>query len=271
VTELLSRFRYLVTFNGKAFDVPLLEARFRLNRSRFPLHRAPHLDLLHPARRLWKARLESCRLQSLEVALLHLHRHEDVDGWEIPQVYFDWVRRRDPRGMARVLEHNRLDILSLAALTAHACHVVQGTQDADDPRDLYCLARVLERAGQPERALARYRLAVEGGSGPVRVAALLRLGSLHRRAGEHAAARAAWEEAAAAGDWVAHQRLAIHHERRSHDLGAALAAVERGLALLEADDPQSRRARRELLARRERILARQARRAERAGRLTPTS
>ena len=64
--EELGHFDRLVTFNGKMFDVPLLDARFRLNRARFPLAGAPHLDLLHPARRLWKARLESCRLQSLE-------------------------------------------------------------------------------------------------------------------------------------------------------------------------------------------------------------
>jgi hypothetical protein len=122
----------IVTFNGGLFDVPLLETRYRLNRERFPLGQALHFDLLHPARRLWKARLESCRLQSLERALLGVTRRGDVPGEEIPRIYFDFVRRRDGRAMARVLEHNRLDVLSLAALAALACQWVEGGH-AEDP------------------------------------------------------------------------------------------------------------------------------------------
>src|SRR4029453_12755065 len=66
LAEELKAFRYMVTFNGKMFDIPLLDARFRLNRGRFPLAETPHLDLLHPARRLWKLRLDSCRAPALE-------------------------------------------------------------------------------------------------------------------------------------------------------------------------------------------------------------
>jgi len=114
--EDLRRFPSLVTFNGRLFDIPLLEARFRLNRTRFPLTDVPHLDLLPAARRLWKERLVTCRLQSLEAALLGMRRSGDVPGEEIPRIYFDYVRRHDGRALARVLEHNRLDVVSLAAL-----------------------------------------------------------------------------------------------------------------------------------------------------------
>src|SRR5258708_25792437 len=117
----LRRFSHLVTFNGKMFDLPLLDARYRLNRARFPLTEAPHLDLLHPARRLWKARLESCRLQSLERELLGLHREDDIPGEEIPHASFGYVRRRDARATARVGGHNRQDILSLPPLSTLAC------------------------------------------------------------------------------------------------------------------------------------------------------
>ena len=155
----LGHFDRLVTFNGKMFDVPLLDARFRLNRVRYPLGGAPHLDLLHPARRLWKARLESCRLQSLEAELMGLRRHGDIPGEEIPQVYFDWVRRRDARLLARVFEHNRQDIVSLAALAVLACQWVEESR-AEDPRDIFSLGRVLERGRRYERSEAEYRRAL---------------------------------------------------------------------------------------------------------------
>ncbi len=228
----LRRFDALVTFNGRMFDVPLLETRYRLDRARFPLDGAPHLDLLLPARRLWKARLESCALQSLEVALLGLRRHDDVPGEAIPGIYFDYVRRRDARALARVFTHNRTDIVSLAALALHACRWVEGGE-AEDPRDIFSLARVLERARLYERSEAAYLRAVANDRGSVRVAALVRLASRAKRAGEHERAMALWREAAGLGDLLAHRELAVHHEHRSGDLDAALASAEAALRLVE--------------------------------------
>jgi uncharacterized protein YprB with RNaseH-like and TPR domain len=228
----LARFSRVVTFNGKMFDLPLLDARFRLNRDRFPLGEAPHLDLLHPARRLWKARLESCRLQSLEVALMGLRRTGDIPGEEIPQVYFDWVRRRDARMLARVFEHNRQDIVSLAALAVLACQWVDENL-AEDARDVYSLARVLERARLYTRSEACYLRALELGAGELRGPALLRLGWRAKRAGDFERAAALWEEAGEAGEVEGWRELAMLREHRTRDLDAALVAVERGLALLE--------------------------------------
>ena len=230
----LARFDRLVTFNGKMFDVPLLDARFRLNRGRFPLSGAPHLDLLHPARRLWKARLESCRLQSLEAGLMRLRRHGDIPGEEIPQVYFDWVRRRDARMLAKVFEHNRQDIVSLAALAVLACQWVQEGR-AEDPRDVFSLARVLERARLYDRSEAEYRRALDLGAGALRGPALLRLAWRAKRAGEHDRAAALWAEAGEAGEAEGWRELAMHHEHRARDLGQALAAVERGMQLVEPE------------------------------------
>jgi uncharacterized protein YprB with RNaseH-like and TPR domain len=229
----LEHFDRLVTFNGKMFDVPLLDARFRLNRARFPLAGAPHLDLLHPARRLWKARLESCRLQSLEAELLCLRRHGDIPGEEIPQVYFDWVRRRDARLLARVFEHNRQDIVSLAALAVLACQWVEESR-AEDPRDIFSLGRVLERGRLYERSEAEYRRALAQGSAEVRGPALLRLGWRAKRAGDYERAAELWAEAGEAGEVEGWRELAMHHEHRSRDLDRALAAVERGMRLVEA-------------------------------------
>lgn len=239
LAEDLRRFSRVVTFNGRAFDVPLLESRYRLSRERFPLDGAVHFDLLHPARRLWKLRLESCRLQSLEAALLGLRRHGDVPGEEIPQIWFDYLRRRDGRALVRVLEHNRLDVVSLAALSALACRWVEDGW-AEDPRDVFSLARVLERAELDERSAEQYRRVAAVDDHPLRVRSLLRLAARAKRCGDHAAAVELWERAAAEGDWWALRELAVHHEHRARDLDAALGVVQRALAQLEREGRATR-------------------------------
>jgi uncharacterized protein len=256
--EDLRRFESIVTFNGKMFDVPLLETRYRLDRVRFPLSEAPHLDLLHPARRLWKARLESCRLQVLEAELLGVRRRGDIPGEAIPGIYFDYVRRRDARAMARVFEHNRIDIVSLAALAVTACRWVE-EGSAEDPRDVLSLARVLERARLYERSEAEYRRTVESDRGALRVAALVRLASRAKRARDHDRAAELWQQAAESGDLLALRELAIHHEHRSRDLPASLAAVEQALGVLHGQGRAGGRVGVDLNKRRERVLAKIAR------------
>lgn len=224
----LARFPALVTFNGKLFDVPLLESRYRLNREPFPLARAVHLDLLQPARRLWKARLESCRLQSLERELLGFVRRADVPGEEIPRLYFDYLRSRDARALARVFEHNRLDIVSLAALAIHACQWLEQGR-AEDPRDIVSLARVFERAELYERSEAEYRRALATDVEAARLPALLWLAARAKRSGDGAAAVRLWTQAAQQGDGLALRELAMHQEHRLQDYAAALELVERAL------------------------------------------
>lgn len=253
MAERLARFRNVVTFNGRLFDMPLLEARCRLSRERFPLEAAPHLDLLHPARRLWKARLESCRLQVLERRLLGLARRGDVAGEEIPRLYFDYVRGRDARALAGVFEHNRLDIVSLAALAVHACGWVEESR-AEHPLDIVSLARVLERAALGARSQAEYRRALDGGNATARLGALVALASCAKRSGDHDGALRLWELAAAEGDGRALREVAMHHEHRRRDYGAALAVVERCLGNRCGALPGDPRVAADLARRRDRLL-----------------
>ena len=139
--------------------------------------------------------------------------------------------------LAKVFEHNRQDIVSLAALAVLACQWVEEGR-AEDPRDVFSLARVLERARLYDRSEAEYRRALDLGPGPVRGPALLRLAWRAKRAGDHARAAALWGEAGEAGEAEGWRELAMHHEHRTRDLDKALAAVERGLGLVE---PESRR------------------------------
>ncbi len=112
LAEALEPCQGIVTFNGKTFDVPLLETRYALARMKSPLDRLIHFDALHPARRLWKLRLESCKLTDLEEAILGISREGDVPGSEIPAIYFDYLRTGDARGLQPVFYHNALDVVT---------------------------------------------------------------------------------------------------------------------------------------------------------------
>jgi hypothetical protein len=110
----------LVTYNGRTFDVPIVQTRFTLTRHRFDLTAYPNLDLLPAARRLWRGRYDNCSLGTLETQVLGLNRTAaDVPGFLIPQLYVDYLRSGDARDMQRVIYHNAEDILSMVSLAAH--------------------------------------------------------------------------------------------------------------------------------------------------------
>jgi uncharacterized protein YprB with RNaseH-like and TPR domain len=232
----------LVSFNGRSFDIPLIETRYMLHRLPFPFGEMPHLDMLHPARRLWQQRPmiaapmlddESCRLSVLERHLAGYHRVGDVAGFEIPSRYFRFIRMGDAHGLEAVLEHNRIDLISLALVTARAISLIaQGPSAAQHPREALGLGRLFERAGSAEDAEASFAyaasLAARAGREPdVRAEALRRLAVCRRRAGRMAEAASAWEELlTVAGCPMAFRReareaLAIHHEHRSRNLQTA--------------------------------------------------
>src|SRR5262245_48110457 len=118
LTAHLAPFDVLITYNGKTYDVPLLETRYRMARACPPFARMGHLDLLHGARRLWKLRLDSCRLVDLETQILGLEREGDLPGEMIPYYYFQYLRTQQAFQLVPIFHHNVMDIVSLACLTA---------------------------------------------------------------------------------------------------------------------------------------------------------
>jgi uncharacterized protein YprB with RNaseH-like and TPR domain len=226
LTELLRGRGFLVSFNGKAFDANLLAARFIMNRLPDPLRGLPHLDLLHPARRLLRHRLDDRRLGALEAALLGFQREGDIPGSEIPQRYFDWLRNRDGRLMADIFEHNRLDILSLAALAARLAELIDpgGETAAHHPGDRLAAARLFLARDCPAEAVRLLDPLATGSCTDTAREACRELSLLHKRADQWPAAVAIWEEMVRLDgqDLFALLELAKWCEHRKHDYGRAL-------------------------------------------------
>lgn len=235
--ELLSRFDILLSYNGKSFDIPLLESRFVLSRQRLSFERMLHFDLLHPARSLWKARIESCRLMELESRLLGLEREDDVPGHMIPDLYFRFVRTGDASRIGNVFHHNRHDILSLAALTVCASDLLDENHVPDDPLDDVSLGRLFARANQPERSMRHYSRAVEAGvTGVARRRALRALADQHKRRGELDDACAIWhelEDENTLESVYAFRELAMVREHRDGDFTDGVELCDRALTCLE--------------------------------------
>ena len=157
----------LVTYNGKTFDVPVMETRWLFHRMPMPLESVRHFDMLHPARRLWRGRVETrddagraaaAAWRTLERVLCDVTRVGDVPGMEIPARYFRFLRSGDARPLEPVLEHNRLDLVSLAAVTAHALQLVERAARAAATRPKrWRWARSTSGPARVDRALDCYR------------------------------------------------------------------------------------------------------------------
>ena len=238
--ELAATASLLVTFNGKTFDLPLIDTRYQFHRRPTPFAATPHLDMLHPARRLWRADEDTpagggCRLSTLEESLCGHTREGDVPGFEIPARYFHYVRSGDARPLEPVLEHNRLDLLSLAFLTSRAAHLVDtGAASLRTAREAIGLGRLYERIGDLPRARRCFARAsgLDGahplsGSHATLAEALHAYAMLRRRERQHADAAIAWRrllEMRECPDALlrdASEALAVYHEHRLRDPRAA--------------------------------------------------
>jgi uncharacterized protein YprB with RNaseH-like and TPR domain len=235
--ELASRFELLVSYNGKSFDAPLLETRYVLTRQEFPFEEKLHFDLLHPARSLWKARFESCRLVELEQQLLGFERENDVPGHLIADIYFRFVRTGDAGELPYVFDHNAHDVLSLAALTVSASDMLDEENVPESPIDDFSLGRLFARVDNEDRSILHYERAVDSGlEGAARRRSLRGLAELHKRRGEIEKARELWEQLSREDGLesvLAYHELAMHLEHRARDYGSALAMCDSALERLD--------------------------------------
>jgi uncharacterized protein YprB with RNaseH-like and TPR domain len=240
VAEDLGRAGALVSFNGKSFDAPLLETRYLFHRLEWTASQQAHIDVLHPARRFWKE--DDCSLSVLEQQVLGAWRDGDVSGYEIPERYFQFVRSGDARPLVAILEHNRLDLVSLAGLTSRLLEIVRGGPDyAENAREALALGHVYARARADARAVDAYERAVtlaatsrSRRASVLTTEALRALALAYRRARRFDDAAKCWTALIESGCPSAVEReaieaLAIHHEHRRRDLESARLFAQRNL------------------------------------------
>src|SRR5467141_3019780 len=241
----------LVTFNGKSFDWPLLENRFTMTRSIAVPKLAAHLDLLHPARALWKLRLGSVRLVELErhvidAPRLGWHRENDVASALIPQYYFDYLRGGPAEPLAGVVRHNQMDLRGLAALFCKVNELLSAAPNAAneiESLDLFGLSRFLQRRGDPDRAHSACAQALAMGlPAEFRPKARRDLALMAKRRGEHARAAEIWLQIVAdLHDGIyACEQLAVYYERRAKDLVKATEFARLAIAKLQRQRANSR-------------------------------
>ncbi|HET6261475.1 MAG TPA: ribonuclease H-like domain-containing protein, partial [Chloroflexia bacterium] len=225
LNDLFANFSAVVTFNGKSFDWPLLETRFTYSRVRCILRDPPHLDMLGPSRRLWKDRLPSCSLDTLEQLVLGFNRGFDVPGWRIPSLYFQYLRAGHAGHILPVFEHNEHDLLTLVALTGHVGRILDSPDEADlQAAEWFGLGKLYEDLGRYTDSLRAYSKGLDFDPSPeLRGVALRRLSFLYKYLQQQEEAVAIWNRLAAEGTHLMfpYLELAKHYEHHVKDYAAA--------------------------------------------------
>lgn len=246
VQALCDGFDLIVTFNGKTFDLPLLQARMLMNRMETDtLEKMIHADLMHPARRVWKLRLKSCRLSRLEDEIFHSPRANDMPGSEAPERFFQFLKTGNFTLLKDVIGHNRLDIVSLARLFYRLLGVYEKPEQQSFSEDIFSVGRALEKQG--EIALARhcYHLCTDGS---VKTRAQLSLGRSYLRAREIDEAISAYQRMISCheGGLIPYIELAKLYEHRKRDVKSALEITKAAISLASEPVLSSKTAMQEL-------------------------
>ena len=238
VADFVRPFDTLVTFNGKAFDIPLLETRYLLKRKQSPFSRMEHLDLLHLSRQLWNLSLDNCKLQTIERDILGFRRDHDLPGNEIPQVYFDYIRLGNPDPLFRVFQHNADDIASLSGVTYL---LWQEMQEDKNPRDVlieFSRSKILNRYGETGRAIKSLELLrVKQVSTKRKMFVLLQLSMIYKSSKNWEKAVSLWLEMVESSPFfllLPYVELAKYFEHRSKEIERAREMVEKALARIPA-------------------------------------
>jgi len=240
IAKFIAPCQSLVTFNGKSFDAPLLSTRYRLHQIPIPYQDYSHLDLLPLARRLWRDRLESRALKYLEEHVLGLKRSsEEVPGYEIPWLYFDYLRTGDARPLGGVFYHNAMDVVAMAALLAHMNDMLQNPYDGKVQHglDFIALGKLFEDLGHWDEAARLFERGLESQLNEADFGlAVKRLSILQKKRGDIGEAIRLWESAAERGHLYAFIELAKYYEHKQRDAKSALKWAKSALQHVEQID-----------------------------------
>ena len=233
VRERIAEHPVLVTFNGKSFDWPLLETRYRMSRKIIPPVPRAHLDFLHPARSLWRLRLGSVRLSELERHVLGCDRGADVLSHLIPRIYLDFMRGGPPERLIPVFHHNQMDLRGLAALSSRVLSLVSDAENVgQDGLEIFGVSRICEKRGENARARKLYEKSIASVL-PTETdrAARHSLARLAKREGDFNLACELWKEALGNSQqgFDAYEQLAMYYEHKARDPEQARQIVRQAL------------------------------------------
>ena len=238
--QYLSLFQGLVTYNGKAFDIPLLTTRFILNGEASPFTSIVHLDLLPLARRLWRDRLPSRTLGQIEQHILGATRtEEDVPGWLIPSLYFDYLKTGDARPLRSVFYHNAMDVLAMAALLNHIAKMLEAPMPGviQHGIDLIAVGKIFEDMGDFNTAAQCFSDGLDTDiPSQNRREAIRRWSLMEKRRSNLTKAIELWRLAADEHDLQACIELAKHYEHHTRDYGQAIEWTQLALDLVRVGD-----------------------------------
>lgn len=233
VLEELSSCDTLVTYNGKSFDIPLLQNRLVLARINPAVLKLAHIDLLHAARRVYKRRLQKCTLGDMESRVLGILRNGDLPGAEAPERWFSYLKTGNISLLDDVLYHNEQDIVTLSHLLSRLAQAYMSPEQLSHALDIYSVGRAMEAMGESKRAEFCYRQAGPSGE------ALYALARIYRRGGDTNQAVQALTRAASMGgrDSIpAMVALAKLLEHRLRDYAGALHWTDKALTLCAAQE-----------------------------------
>ncbi|MEO8027056.1 MAG: ribonuclease H-like domain-containing protein [Bryobacteraceae bacterium] len=246
LTKYLEQFQVLITYNGRTYDQPLLETRYRMSRQRPPFARLEHLDLLFGARRLWKLRFESCRLVELENQILGVERYGDIPGAMIPYVYFEYLRRKEAARLQPVFYHNAMDILTLGCLTGIVPWAFHEPERVNlrHGAEMVGLGRWLRQAEQYDAALTLFRKGIDAGlHDELLFRTMWDVAALEKKLERMNGAIAAFTDLVASPNPYrvrAYEELAKHYEHGEKSYAMALEMTRCALAIEDTADLRKR-------------------------------
>jgi len=238
LNELLLKFENVVTYNGKSFDLPLMESRFIMSGMSMNLKDPAHLDLLYPVRRLWKKRLENCSLSTVERDILSVYRENDVPGYLVPEIYFRYLQTKDAREIKGVFDHNLQDILSLVVLTAKINDFLkEPLSDKIYPLDIFSLGRIYDNRKEYTKSAIYYNEALKYDLSKEELLEILRLLSfVYKRQEKWLEAEKVWKDTIDKSQefvYYPYEELAKYYEHQLRDYKKARNVVEEALNLIE--------------------------------------
>ena len=238
LNDLLANFKAVVSYNGKTFDLPLMESRYIMSGMKMSLKDPYHFDLLYPARRLWKRRLESCSLSTVERDILGVIREDDVPGYLVPEIYFRYLKTKDARALKQVFEHNLQDILSLVALVSRMCFLVEDPlNNTEYGMDIFSIGKMFDEEKRYEQSAHYFSEALKRNLAEGETLEILRLSSFsYKRQGKWEEAEKIWKEIIERSRefiYYPYEELAKYYEHHLKDYQKAETIIEEALNIEE--------------------------------------